>query len=256
MISYKGRHAEFYDIFYRDKPYKKEAAFIHQCLQECSIGKTKRLLELACGTGTHALALEKFNYEIIATDNSEDMLNHARRKAAMVDSAIDFRPQDMRELSLDERPFDAVFCLFDSIGYLKTNEKITEAFLRVRDHLRKDGLFIFEFWHAPAMLTQYEPVRFRRWVVPDGQLVRISETTLDYVLQTASVRYTIYELLSDGTYHGLEEVQENRFFHVQEMANLISYCDYTPIKFLDCYTDNEDISEKTWHILAIIRKGR
>ena len=48
MISYLGRHAELYDIFYADKPYALEAAFVHQCLQSYSQEPVHRLLELAC----------------------------------------------------------------------------------------------------------------------------------------------------------------------------------------------------------------
>jgi len=82
MSSYVGRHAELYDIFYADKPYGKEAAFVHQCLQHYSLGTTHRVLELACGTGSHALALEQKGYKILATDYSTDMLACARRKGA------------------------------------------------------------------------------------------------------------------------------------------------------------------------------
>jgi SAM-dependent methyltransferase len=254
MNSYIGRHAEFYDIFYADKPYAQEAAFVHQCLQQYGTGITRRLLELACGTGSHALTLEKFGYEIVATDYSQDMLACARRKAAKAASSVDFRWQDMRALDIADRPFDAVLCLFDSIGYVETNEAIAQVFQGVHHHLRPDGLFVFEFWHGVAMLHSYDPVRVRRWSTPEGELVRISETELVYARNLARVTYTIYELRHDGTYTSLKETQTNRYFLVQEMAYWLSSCGFTPLKWFAGFTPDENINEQTWHIVAIARK--
>ena len=254
VSSYIGRHAELYDTLYADKPYAEEAAFVHQCLQQCSVGTTRRLLELACGTGMHALALEKFGYEVVATDYSEDMLACARRKAAKVASSVDFRWQDMRALDIADRPFDAAICLFDSIGYVETNEAIMQVLQGVRRHLRRHGLFVFEFWHAAAMLRSYDPMRIRRWSTPAGELVRISETELEYAKQLARVTYTIYELHHDGTYTSLKETQTNRYFLVQEMAAWLSGCGFAPLKWFAGFAPDDNITEQTWHIVATARR--
>ena len=82
MSSYSFRYAELYDLFYADKPYEAEAAFVDKCLREYSIGPTASLLELACGTGTHAFQLEMRGYQIVATDYSKDMIERARREVS------------------------------------------------------------------------------------------------------------------------------------------------------------------------------
>jgi len=254
MSSYAGRYAELYDTFYADKPYADEAAFVHSCLQKYSVGTTKRLLELACGTGSHALALEKFGYEIVATDYSNDMLARARHKAIQASSTVDFRWQDMRALDLPDLPFDAVICLFDSIGHVETNDALTQVFQGVHRHLRPTGLFIFEFWHAGAMLRSYEPVRIRRWFMPEGELLRISETTLECARQLCHVTYTVYEMRNDRTYSSFKETQVNRFFLLQEMAGWLSSKSFTPLKWFAGFTEDEDITEDTWHVVAISRR--
>lgn len=254
MSSYIGRHAELYDIFYADKPYKEEALFVHDCLKQYGVGTNRRLLELACGSGSHAFAFEKLGYEIIATDYSEDMLACARRKADETSSSVDFRLQDMRKLDIAERPFDAVICLFDSIGYVETNESLISVLQGVNRHLRMNGLFVFEFWHAAAMLRYYEPVRVGRWYTPTIELIRISETELEPHNQLARVTYTIYELHQDGTYTNLKETIKNRYFLVQEMAGWLSFYGFTPIKWFAGFSPDENITEQTWHIVAIARK--
>ena len=124
--SYIGRHAELYDLFYADKPYANEAAFVHRCIQTFN-PNARKMLELACGTGTHSLLLEQYGYQIIATDYSLDMLGRAKEKAQKINSRVDFRHQDMRTLDVPERPFDVIICLFDSLGYVATNENILQV---------------------------------------------------------------------------------------------------------------------------------
>lgn len=255
MTSYSGRHAELYDLFYADKPYAAEAAFVDQCLEKFSGGTANRLLEIACGTGTHSFHLETPERQIVATDYSEDMLRRARQKADEKWSKVEFQLQDMTQLEVDGAPFDAVICLFDAIGYVATNDALEKVFRGVHRHLRPDGLFIFEFWHAAAMLRHYDPVRVRRWQIGDSFVLRISETTLDVANQLSRVIYSIYELNADGTYSNLIETQVNRYFLLQEMTAWLTSSGFTPVKWFAGFTDDETISDDTWHIVAVARRN-
>src|SRR5262249_48233001 len=161
--------------------------------------------------------------------------------------------QDMRALELGTQ-FDAVVCLFDSIGYVVTNEALAQVLQGVYRHLRPDGLFIFEFWHAAAMVRGFDPVRVARWNVPQGEIVRISETRLDCAAQIASVAYSIYELLADGSYSSLKETQVNRFFLLQEMSLWLSSSGFTPVKWFAGFQPDDKIDIDTWHIVAVARR--
>lgn len=255
MSSYVGRHASLYDLFYADKPYVEEAEFVHSCIQRYGNGSTVRLLELACGTGNHALALEKYGYTITATDYSPDMLELAQAKAKRMASHVDFRWQDMRSLELPEQSFDVAICLFDSIGYVATNEALLQVLLEINRCLRPAGLFIFEFWHAAAMLKAYDPLRIRRWTIPDGEVLRISDTVLDVAKQLASVTYLIYELRADGSYSSLKETQTNRFFLVQEMSGWLMASGFVPVNWFAGFTSSEHITEDAWHVVAVARSN-
>ena len=254
MSSYAGRHAELYDLFYADKPYAEEAAFVHHRLGQFGLFPAREILELACGTGRHAFELEKYGYRITATDYSADMLHVARARAAQTRSKVVFTPGDMRALQVPATEYDAVICLFDSIGYLKTNKALAEALAGIRRSLRPSGLFIFEFWHAAAMLSQYSPVRVRRWNTSNGEVIRISETALDPKNNLANVDYTIYELKKDGTYSTVRETHTNRFFSIEEMRALVSAANFEVVKFFAGFREEESIGDETWHVVAVVRK--
>jgi SAM-dependent methyltransferase len=254
LTSYSGRYAELYDLFYADKPYAAEAAFVDQCLNNYSVGRVNRLLEIACGTGTHSFYLEESGRQIIATDYSEDMLHRAKQKAVEKSSHIEFRLQDMTQLDLGDEAFDGVVCLFDAIGYAATNQGLERVFRGVHRHLRPDGLFVFDFWHAAAMLCHYDPVRIRRWQTDNSVVLRISETTLDIANQLCNVVFSVYELRDDGTYSTLTETHVNRYFLLQEMAAWLTSSGFTPVKWFAGFTEDETVTDETWHIVAVARR--
>lgn len=252
--SYIGRHAELYDLIYAEKRYPEEAAFVHRCIQSYH-PRASRLLELACGTGTHSLLLEKYGYQVIATDYSPDMLRCAKEKAQREQSRVEFRQADMRSLDVPERPFDAIICLFDSIGYVATNENVYQVLRGVQRHLAPNGIFLFEFWHAGAMLRHYEPLRVRRYQTPSGEIERISETRISYPEQLCHVSYTIHEMSRDGTYQTIHETQQNRFFLMQEMDFFLDQAGLVPFKWFSGFQEVEEIDDTTWHIVCLARKA-
>lgn len=256
MSSYLGKYAEFYNVIYANKPYADEAGVVHACLQQHGQGKTQRLLELACGTGRHAFALEALGYSIHATDYSEDLLAVAAAEAARRRSQVSFELQDMRSLQVSPGSFDAAYCLFDSIGYVQTNAAIVQTLQNAHAALRAEGLLVLEFWHAAAMLRGYEPHRQATWALPNGNtLQRRSETALDVARQLASVHYSLQEVSPDGAVESaLEETQVNRYFLVQEMAWLLHSAGFAALEWQPAYQPLTTITPDTWHILVVARK--
>jgi SAM-dependent methyltransferase len=254
MGIYDGRHAELYDLFYGGKPYAAEAGRVHELLQRFSRPPVRRLLDIACGTGSHAIELEKLGYDVVASDISEDMLARAREKARAAGSAIRFEHQDMRTLDVASHPFDAVLCLFDAIGHVQTTAAIRQTFAAVHRHLRDDGLLVLEFWHAAAMAGRHDPLRVRRWATEHGEILRLSETTVDLALQCATVQHAIYDLRRDGTYQTAVERQVNRFFSLPEMSALLDHCRFDLLKSFSGYSADEDLTSDTWHIVLVARR--
>jgi ubiquinone/menaquinone biosynthesis C-methylase UbiE len=251
MSVYEGEYADLYDLFYAEKPYDQEVEFTDRLLRAQAQGPSRRLLDVACGTGQHAVRFAAKGWEVVGVDLSADMLRRAQTRPG--GDGVTFLHQDMRELSVPGEPFDAVTCLFDSIGYGVTNDAVTETLSRVRRHLRPGGLFVAEFWHAPPMLAHYDPVRVREWETSGGRILRISRTTLDVVAQLAQVEYSVYQLREDGTYGFWGEVHKNRYFLVQEMDLLLRSGGFEPLRWLAGYDSTAQLDEKTWHVVVLAR---
>jgi SAM-dependent methyltransferase len=250
VAPYSGRYAELYDLFYSDKRYDQEASFIDRLLRENASQPVQLLLEIACGTGTNACLMQEKGYTVVATDRSEDMLACARRK----NDAVVFRHQDMCQLDVPERPFDAILCLFDSIGYVRSTEAVLQILRGVRDHLQSGGLFLFDFWHAAAMLRAYEPLRVRRWSTPLGEVIRLVETRLDVERSLAEVIYTVFDPRGDGTYVVFRENHVNRYFLCEEMAGMADRAGLEVVSWFNGYSTDKPITQGTWHVLALLRR--
>ncbi len=265
MTSYAGRHAELYDLFYAAKPYREEAEQVDAYLSRFAPNPSergepgerrergKRLLDLACGTGEHATAFARLGYEVTGVDHSADMLARARAKAERGGATIALVQQDMTALALPGPPFDAVTCLFDSLGYLIDNVAIARALAAVRRHLAPGGLFVFELWHAPAFLRHHEAVRVKRFPVDGGTILRVSETSLDLGRQVGTVAYSVYELREDGTYAAFVEKQSNRYFQRAEIELFLTAAGYEPVAFHAGFSYDERLGDETWHIVGVAR---
>ncbi|HWJ28947.1 MAG TPA: class I SAM-dependent methyltransferase, partial [Flavisolibacter sp.] len=228
---------------YKDKPYQKEAEFIHGKIQKHNSKNEQTILELACGTGTHSGHLATFGYSITATDRSKESLEIARQKSSTKD--VKFKVMDMESPENLGR-FDVVICLFDSIGYLIDNKKISALFDFVRASLKPGGIFIYEYWHAGAFLKSHDVTRYK--FIEKLNLHRVSNTSIDYSNQFASVNYKFFQ---DGNFY--EETHNNRFFLAQEMNLFIEKAGFELCERYAGYSDVENIDENTWHILDIIK---
>jgi SAM-dependent methyltransferase len=94
-----------------------------------------RVLDCAAGTGTIAVGLALRGYEVTASDASEGMVERTRALAA----AHGVRVATMTRVwdELDGGPFDAVFCVGNSITHARDRRVALAA---MRGVLRDDGL--------------------------------------------------------------------------------------------------------------------
>lgn len=136
------RSAEVYDVFYRQMlDYSALAVAAHGMIQARKPG-AGTLLEVACGTGLYLVEMAQW-YEVAGLDASPEMLEVARRR--MPDAPLHLG--DMADFDLGSR-FDAVMCMFSSIGYVVTIERLRSAVKCMARHLEPGGVLILEPWYG------------------------------------------------------------------------------------------------------------
>ncbi len=149
-----GDYAKYYNVLYRDKEYGAETAFVLDRLTALGCAPSS-VLDLGCGTGRHGVAMAREGIAVFGVDMSEVMLSMATGgDFASVQKALvpEFFCGDARTVRLG-RNFDAVTALFHVMSYQNTEEDALALMETARTHLRDDGIFLFDFWHGPGVLS-------------------------------------------------------------------------------------------------------
>jgi ubiquinone/menaquinone biosynthesis C-methylase UbiE len=171
-------YAPFYDGSGQIRFALLMAQYLEELLRRHPAGQgaePRSALDLACGTGTLAVALAEAGWRVVGLDQSQAMLALAQEKAhaAGVSGSVTFVQGDMRELlTTDQRPttndqggqsrrsshpappgtpsacvvrrssFALVTCTYDSLNYLLTEEDLARCFRGVARVLAPGGLFV------------------------------------------------------------------------------------------------------------------
>lgn len=249
-----GKYADYYDLLYQDKDYVGEVQFIEKLLQYAPT--TKSILDLGCGTGTHATLLAKEGYEVHGVDLSADMLrlagdrlNHLPRDVA---SRLKFSQADLRTVRI-EKQFDAVISLFHAIGYQTTNEDLQAAFATAKAHLKPGGVFIFDCWYGPAVLCDRPVVRVKRLENEEIRVTRIAEPTMHPNQNLVDVNYQIFiKHQLDGIVEELCESHRMRYLFIPEIEELFDKLNLKIITSGEWMT-NQNPSFNTWSVCFVCK---
>ncbi len=111
--------------------------------KEIGFDKSKRILDIGCGTGRHAVELAKRGYNVTGVDLSEAMLKKAAQKAEAAGVKVNFIRHDARELPF-QAEFDLAIMICEGAFPLMETDEMNYAILKgAYNALKKDGKFIF-----------------------------------------------------------------------------------------------------------------
>jgi 2-polyprenyl-3-methyl-5-hydroxy-6-metoxy-1,4-benzoquinol methylase len=96
--------------------------------EELGHDRTKKILDIGCGTGRHAIELAKRGYRVTGIDLSESQLALAGEKARRAGVQVEFLHQDARELRLEGR-YDLVMMICEGAFPLMETDEMNFAIL-------------------------------------------------------------------------------------------------------------------------------
>lgn len=143
-MMYGRELADVYDQVYaqRGKDYAAEAAGVLELIRKHTPDAAS-LLDVACGTGAH---LRHFAdaIPVEGLELSPDMIAAARERLP----GLVLHEGDMRDFQLGTT-FDALTCMFSSIGHMSDTTELTAALKRFAAHLNPGGVAVIEPWWFP-----------------------------------------------------------------------------------------------------------
>jgi glycine/sarcosine N-methyltransferase len=124
----------------------------------------RRVLDAACGTGMHALALARRGYAALGADLSPGMIARARANAAAAGVDVPFEVAGFGGLNARVGTgFDALLCLGNSLPHLLAPADLAAALADFAACLRPGGLVLIQNRNFDAVLARGE-----RWMEPQA----------------------------------------------------------------------------------------
>lgn len=228
--------ADIYDYYMDHVTYHKWADFVVNHYQLSNHKKPERILDLACGTASISKILVDKKYNVVASDQSPEMLDIALEKS----EKIELFQADMTEFSLNEKA-DLIVLLFDSINYLNTKEQISKLFQTIENNLSEKGMFIFD------ISTQHNSIEYF-----DG-FVNIEEYNKHFFIHRAD--YLPHKKRQDTQlniftksflgYRREDEIHQQRVWKTNEILDLINLSHLTLTGIYDLSLPDNLINENT-----------
>jgi len=192
------------------------------------------------------------------------MITQAKKKAEEKGLPVNFDIQDMKSFDL-KRKFDAVICLYGTLDYCINDEELKATLSRIWNHLKSEGIFIFDFWpvHARVRIA-YATRENSRSVGEFGKkgnlIIRIGDSSFD--LQTNIVKLNIkcYVMIGNKLVDSFQEEHRLRAFTLPEMAHFLRENRFNPLAFFKVewqaerpYSFNK-IDLETTNVACVARK--
>ncbi|NJM72936.1 MAG: class I SAM-dependent methyltransferase [Scytonema sp. RU_4_4] len=253
-MSIFNNYARYYDILYRDKDYVGETKFIQQLIKTYK-QDARNILDLGCGTGTHSVLLAQQGYQIQGVDISKEMLQKAFASLSQlppdIASRLKFFHGDIRQVRLNQT-FDVILSLFHVISYQTTNEDLLTAFATVKEHLKLGGIFIFDVWYGPAVLSDRPTVRVKRLEDEEIKVTRLAEPVIYPNENLVDVNYQIF--IQDKSSGAVEEIQEThqmRYLFKPELDMLLKDVGLKMINDME-WMSGRKLGFSTWGSVFIV----
>ena len=244
-------YANYYNLLYKDKNYQSEADYIIGLLKEYSKIPITEILDLGCGTGKHDILLAETGFTVTGIDLSEKMIGIANKQK---NKNTNFFVGDVRNAKL-EKKFDAVISLFHVASYQTSNEDFGNYIKTAYDHLKPGGIFIFDFWYGPAVLTDLPQTKIKRVDNEEFSLMRFTESKLHPNENVVEVKFDIIvENKSTKIIEKTEEIHRMRYWFLPEIEFIAKLNGFKILDNLKWNTINEKLDFNTWYGLTVLQK--
>lgn len=178
------------------------------------------ILELACGTGRVTIALARQGFKMTGLDNSEAMLNEARRKSAAANVEVEWIEADMRGFDL-AKTFSLIMLPANTLCHLLSLDDFEACLASVKKHLAGGGKFVVDVFVPKMELLVDKPGErfpFSEYDDPDGRGRIVVTESYVYEPDTQIKRITTHHAIRGEETEGELNM---RMYFPQELDALI-----------------------------------
>lgn len=245
-------YAYYYNLFYQDKDYQGESKTVIRLLEAAGIADCT-ILNMGCGTGRHDFCMEQLGYQINGIDISPEMIAIANEKCEKNNAKCTFEVADIREYR-NQKKYGAVIALFHVMSYQNSNKDIIEAMRTAGAHLEKGGIFLFDAWYGPGVLTDRPCNRIKKIDDKSKCFIRFAAPQMYPNENIVDVHYEVLVVDKETMQtQSIEEEHYMRYFFKPEIELMLNKTGFELIQMLACDTLQEADFE-SWTVYFVARK--
>ena len=143
----------YYGVLYGDRDQVEADAFIRRLAGTLRAQPPDAALDVACGTGRHAVVLADLGYDVLGIDLSAPSIAIAERRRR---SNLNFQVLDMRAIEWREQ-FDLAVNLFTSFGYFGHENEERQVLAGIEQALRPGGELVIDFLNVVRTVAELVP---------------------------------------------------------------------------------------------------
>lgn len=246
-------YAYYYNMFYGDKNYLEEAKIIDDLIQKYRFN-SKKVLNIGCGTGKHDNELNKLGYSIKGIDISSQMIEVARSNYQdTINEEFQFDIGDAKTYR-DSMKYDVVTSLFHVMSYQNSNQDLLASFLSAREELVEGGLFIFDAWYGPGVLTDLPAVRIKKVADENNEIIRYATPIMHWNENIVDVCYDVHIVnRKTAVTSVINEIHRMRYLFKPEVQYMLEQCGFELIDCIDCKSFKEP-DNHSWTVYFVALK--
>jgi len=237
--------AQYYDLFFQEKDYKKEIDFIKTIIKKKNINQDS-LLDVGCGTGTHLDLLKKEFKILYGVDLSPQILNVAKDKV----SECTFLEADMKDFQID-KTFNVILCLYSVFNYNLDLESAIRTLKNFNKHLEEEGIIIIALYNERHTEKQFS---LHVGEDTDTKAAKLNEFKF-YPEEKIEKSNRLLLVKSDNKVDFDIEVEDKfRIFDFDEIAEIVKKSGFDNYTLYDGFTFEEASEDKTRYPILVLKK--
>ena len=213
----------------------------------------QRVLDVACGTGHHAIALQERGFEVVGTDVSAGMVAEARRYARDRDAAVTFVRAGLGELrGAVKGPFDAVLCLGNSLPSMLSEEALHHALADISAVLAPDGALFVQNLNYDRVWPRRErfmPLQTHRRGEEEWIFLRF----VDYHQETLTFNMVVLHS-NGGKWDYFADATDLRPIFSEDLKRLLQQTGFVDVHLYGDYDQNPYRPDSSGDLIVVARK--
>lgn len=235
-------NSENYLKVYSHRDESEAERLVELIVKSLGIKSDSKILDMACGSGRHAVIFAKRGFDVTAVDLSQMLLSDAKATARENDVKINFVLSDILDFQTTQR-FSLSLNLFTSFGYFDDDEDNFRVILKAYDLLIDGGYFVIDYFNKNYLLKNLIPTTV------------FSENGLRITQNRAIQGTRVVKNITIENGGSVEEFYESvRLYSYDEMLDYINKTGFSIFKEYGNYNGNNFINESSPRLIIFAKK--